>query len=68
MRNSDCDFPLPRITINPAPADLTKAEPEYDLSMAVAILLSSGRVSSPEEQSIFLGELSLNIRKILHHT
>lgn len=60
LRNSDCEFPLRRITINLAPADLKKAGPSYDLPMAVAILLSSGRVSLPEESSVFLGELSLD--------
>ncbi|HEU0021539.1 MAG TPA: YifB family Mg chelatase-like AAA ATPase [Dehalococcoidia bacterium] len=60
LRNSDCEFPLRRITINLAPADLKKAGPAYDLPMAVAILLSSGRVSLPGESSVFLGELSLD--------
>ncbi|MCH8896746.1 MAG: YifB family Mg chelatase-like AAA ATPase [Chloroflexi bacterium] len=60
LRNSDCEFPMRRITVNLAPADLKKAGPAYDLPMAVTILLSLGRVSLPQESSIFLGELSLD--------
>jgi magnesium chelatase family protein len=60
LRNSGCEFPLRRITVNLAPADLKKAGPAYDLSIAVGILLSSGQASPPQEPSIFLGELSLD--------
>jgi magnesium chelatase family protein len=60
LRNSGCEFPLRRITVNLAPADLKKAGPAYDLPIAVATLLSSGQVSLPQEPAIFLGELSLD--------
>ena len=60
LRNSGCEFPLRRITVNLAPADLKKAGPAYDLPIAVGILLSSGQVDSVPEKSIFLGELSLD--------
>jgi magnesium chelatase family protein len=60
LRNSGCEFPLRRITVNLAPADLKKAGPAYDLSIAVGILLSSGQADPPQEPSIFLGELSLD--------
>lgn len=42
LRNSGCEFPMRRITVNLAPADLKKAGPAYDLPIAVGILLSSG--------------------------
>ena len=38
IRNSDCEFPMRRITANLAPADLRKAGPSYDLPLAVAVL------------------------------
>ena len=60
LRNSGCEFPLRRITVNLAPANLKKAGPAYDLPIAVGILLSSGQVSSALERAVFLGELSLD--------
>ena len=60
LRNSGCEFPMRRITVNLAPADLKKAGPAYDLPIAVGILLSSGQIDLPPEPAIFLGELSLD--------
>jgi magnesium chelatase family protein len=60
LRNSGCEFPLRRITVNLAPADLKKAGPAYDLPIAVATLLSSGQVNLLQDSAIFLGELSLD--------
>ena len=60
LRNSGCEFPMRRITVNLAPADLKKAGPAYDLPIAVATLLSLDQVSLPQESAIFLGELSLD--------
>jgi len=60
LRNSGCEFPLRRITVNLAPADLKKAGPSYDLPIAVGILLSSGQVNASLDGTIFLGELSLD--------
>lgn len=60
IRNSGCDFPLKRITVNLAPADLKKEGPAYDLPIAVGLLMSSGVVSADDGSSLFLGELSLD--------
>ena len=60
IRNSGFNFPMKRIVVNLAPADLKKAGPAYDLPIAVAILLSSEQVSADSSRSIFLGELSLD--------
>ena len=60
IRNSGCEFPLRRITVNLAPADLRKAGPAYDLPIAVAVLLSSGQLPEIPESILFLGELSLD--------
>ena len=37
-------FPLRRITVNLAPADVRKEGPVYDLPIAVAILVASGQI------------------------
>ena len=60
LRNSGCEFPMRRITVNLAPADLKKAGPAYDLPIAVGILFSTGQAQTTPEPAIFLGELSLD--------
>lgn len=60
IRNSGCAFPMKRIVVNLAPADLKKAGPAYDLPIAVGILLSSEQVYADVSQTILLGELSLD--------
>ena len=60
IRNSDCTFPMKRITVNLAPADLKKEGPAYDLPIAIGILLSSEQLSADTSQMLFLGALSLD--------
>ena len=60
IRNSGCTFPMKRITVNLAPADLKKEGPAYDLPIAVGILLSSEQLTADLSQMLFLGELSLD--------
>ena len=60
LRNSGCEFPMRRITVNLAPADLKKEGPAYDLPIAIGILLSSGQLESAPAGAVFLGELSLD--------
>ena len=60
LRNSGCEFPMRRITVNLAPADLKKEGPAYDLPIAVGILLSSGQLEAAPDDAVFLGELSLD--------
>ena len=59
IRNSGYQFPMKRITVNLAPADLRKEGPAYDLPIAVGILMSSGQIETDASEVIFLGELSL---------
>lgn len=59
IRNSGYQFPMKRITVNLAPADLRKEGPAYDLPIAVGILMSSGQIETDASGVIFLGELSL---------
>ena len=42
--NSGFEFPLRRITVNLAPADLRKAGPGFDLALAAALLVASGQL------------------------
>ncbi len=45
LKNSGFEFPLKRITVNLAPADLHKAGPSFDLAVACAILVASEQVN-----------------------
>jgi magnesium chelatase family protein len=60
IRNSGGTFPLKRITVNLAPADLRKEGPSFDLPIAVGILIASGQVLADIDDAVFLGELSLD--------
>src|SRR6185503_2502282 len=61
LLNSGFDFPLRRITVNLAPADLRKAGPGFDLALAAAVLAASGQVHSDRLASCALcGELGLD--------
>ena len=66
VRNSGHDFPLKRITVNLAPADLRKEGPSYDLPIAVGILMASGQVPASDNVAVYMGELSLDGQ--LRHT
>ena len=41
FRNSGSEFPLHKITVNLAPADMPKEGPAYDLPIALGLLLAS---------------------------
>ena len=60
IRNSGAKFPLGRVTVNLAPADIRKAGPAYDLPIALGILLASGQLEADLSQTVVLGELSLD--------
>jgi len=60
IKNSGADFPISRITVNLAPADLPKAGPAYDLPIALGILIASGQIAPEIGDSLFFGELSLD--------
>ena len=60
IRNSGCEFPMRRITVSLAPANLKKEGPAYDLPIAMGILVSSGQIEADLSQTVFLGELSLD--------
>jgi magnesium chelatase family protein len=61
IRNTGLDFPLRRITINLAPADIRKQGPSFDLPIAVGILAASGQIPTDRLASgLFAGELALD--------
>lgn len=60
LQNCSFDFPVRRITVNLAPADLPKESGRFDLPIALGILAASGQI--PAESLLhreFAGELSL---------
>ena len=61
IRNSGFDFPLARITVNLAPADLRKEGSAFDLAIAAGVLICSGQLEAGIfENAVLLGELSLD--------
>jgi len=61
VKNSGYEFPLKKITVNMAPANIKKEGSSFDLAIAMGILASSGYISqSAVQKSMFAGELSLD--------
>jgi len=61
LLNSQFEFPLQRITINLAPADLPKEGGRFDLAIALGILAASRQIPMDElEHYEFIGELALS--------
>jgi len=60
LQNCGFDFPVRRITVNLAPADLPKESGRFDLPIALGILAASGQIPSASlGDREFAGELSL---------
>lgn len=66
LKNCGFDFPISRITVNLAPADVKKEGPLYDLPLLLALLKASRQLDCNLEGSVFVGELSLSgeVRRI----
>lgn len=62
LKNSGCEFPRTKVTVNLAPADLKKVGSGYDLPIALALLVASHQLApkQPLTGVAFLGELSLD--------
>jgi len=61
LYNSDLQLPKKRITLNLAPADISKQGSAFDLPMALSILLCSGQIPADSlDSTVVIGELSLN--------
>ena len=60
VKNGDFEFPVRRITVNLAPADVRKEGPRFDLPIALGVLVASGQVPAASlAGAAVLGELSL---------
>src|SRR5262249_54469452 len=61
IRNSGFEFPVHRIVVNLAPADVRKAGASFDLPIALAVLAASGVITRRDVTDVLiLGELSLD--------
>jgi magnesium chelatase family protein len=61
IKNSGFEFPIKKITVNLAPADIKKEGSSFDLAIAIGLLRASEKLTDNFlEDSIFLGELSLD--------
>src|SRR5687767_4662575 len=61
LQNSRFDFPMRRITVNLAPADLPKESGRFDLPIALGILAATGQLPARVlDRYEFAGELSLS--------
>lgn len=59
MKNCGFTFPVSRITVNLAPADIKKEGPLYDLPVLLALLCATGQLDGDFADCAFAGELSL---------
>ncbi|MCL2572208.1 MAG: YifB family Mg chelatase-like AAA ATPase [Defluviitaleaceae bacterium] len=61
IRNTGFKFPVNRITVNLAPADIRKSGPAFDLPIAIGILIGTKMIpDTASQESFFTGELSLD--------
>lgn len=61
LRNSDCQLPAKKVTVNLSPANRRKDGTGYDLAIAVAVLASYGIVAEYYlSRAAFIGEVGLN--------
>ncbi len=61
VKNSGFRYPMRKVTVNLAPADIKKEGASFDLPMAIGILVSSGQIQTENLGSIILlGELALD--------
>ena len=67
IKNSEFKFPMRKITVNLAPADIKKEGPSFDLPIALGILAATEQIKVDGlEKFVILGELALDgrIRRI----
>ena len=61
IKNSGFEFPLKKITVNLAPADIKKEGSSFDLPIAIGLLSATELIDSNKlTDTVFLGELSLD--------
>lgn len=62
LKQSGFDFPVGKITVNLAPADIIKTGTGFDLAIAIGILQITGTLPNLDEKTLFVGELALDGR------
>lgn len=61
IRHAGFSFPQQKVVVNLAPSDMKKTGTQFDLAMAVGLLLRSEQIRAEELNTFgFIGELSLN--------
>ncbi|MEN9828223.1 MAG: hypothetical protein RJA11_839 [Bacteroidota bacterium] len=61
IKNSELPFPLKRITVNLAPADIKKEGSGFDLPIALGIITAMGHLDQEAlDNTVFIGELALD--------
>jgi len=61
IKNAGLEFPLRRICVNLAPADIRKQGPAFDLPVAIGILAATGQIRMETiDEFLFIGELALD--------
>ena len=60
IRNSSLRFPVNKITVNLAPAEIKKEGGHYDLPIAIALLSASEQLRADLSEFVVLGELALD--------
>ncbi len=60
LKNRHFEYPVSRITVNIAPADIKKEGPVYDLPIFISLLKATGQLKGNTDSCAFIGELSLD--------
>ena len=61
IKNSGFEYPLKKITVNMAPADIKKEGSSFDLPIAIGLLAAIEKIKEEAiKDTVFLGELSLD--------
>ena len=58
-KNCGLSFPVSRVTVNLAPADIKKEGAIYDMPVLMSVLSAAGEIPLNLEDTVFIGELSL---------
>ncbi len=66
IKNSGFAYPIKKITVNLAPADLRKEGPAYDLPIAVGLLMAAEQLDVDLSRALIIGEMSLD--GVVRHT
>ena len=66
IKNANLQYPVSRITVNLAPADMKKEGPLYDLPILISLLCANEQLKGVTDEMAFIGELSLDgeLRKV----